>query len=641
MNNFKTITFSASQIDTASGCLRQWWLSKVAKAPQPFDPKLLLGDVGHGVCENHLLSKPMYPENWEYSINRWTGQKSERPISPTEQALVKKLVQKAIDEGKLIRHPDQEVEKEFKFPVGEYEGVKVNLFGFIDHFYGNHVDDHKFCKSTRWYGPAKLDKATAMNLYAYAGYEEGFITEPTTWLRYNLFVKDPMKPMVKEVSKEKSKEEIYKFYREHIEPMFKPMILAKRNCSKWSEVDSAMDRGKAKQVCEKYGGCPYLDICLGKVSLERYIARFNEESIEDKKKGQQDILNSLLGTNKQTTTKTVNSVEESLSEVTNKQTPPQEEKESKMNMLADLAKQRAGGAVPQAKAPAPATTPAAPSPKPEAKAEPPAGSAQGTIVKAPWAFESCPQCKVEGVSTGIFNGQPCNICVISTNAAKQNDPNQPVLEDFNIDVGTDGIITWKDKVGKAVVEEKVVEEVTAKEVVESKGGDSFEEPQPEPTQPTPVVDQAPTPKPVEEVKEEPTKKPPLPEAKAPETLGGDPKSFNSERMGFAIAFYPVNLRGRKGTKLGASNTIVTPAEVMEFIEADMLAVANASGAAAKEWMDIDVFKRREQIKRNAKAIAEVIGNSILDASSICPGTDEQYLVEAVYRYASMVIGSMK
>jgi len=590
--NKKSLRLSASQIDTARTCLRAWWLGKIAKCPQPFDRKLLLGEVGHGVCENHLLSKPLYPDGWTSPINRFTGQASGHAISTTEQALVKALITKSIDEGVLVRHPDQFIEKEFKAKCGEIEGIKISLIGYIDHFYGNHIDDHKFTGAPRYYGVSKLSRATAMNLYAWAMYEEGLIKEDTAWLRYNLFVKDTSKPMVKPVSVEKSKEDIYSFYREEIEPSYRPMALAFKNCTEYHQVESAMDQGRAKQACDKYGGCPYLDICMGRVSVDSYKERFNKTNLDERKKSQSDILSKLTGT-------------------------AQKEGEKKMpGFLSGLKQQDAGTSAPVEK-----------ETKPVEK-EHVHNGAEAEIKQmdaAPWAFAACPVCK-DTATPGIKDSKPCNICVVSTNAAKEQNPDQPVLDDYEVAVADNGTVTWTAKSGEVVTEAKPVEkEPEVKEQVESLGGDEFEEEL----------------SPAETSSEEasvPSSDPLI--GSEPSPLVGVDKTFNQEKMGFSLSYSAVRSRKRQGRKMGEANTVMQADELLEVVKGGLLETANRCGAQAREWLDIDVFKRREIIQHNAKEIAELVRNSTLDASALVKGSDTDTLIRAIDRYAGFVFGEV-
>lgn len=645
---------SASQLNTAKTCLLSWWFQKVQKLPQPFDRKQLLGEVGHGACERFLLSKPIYPEGWTAPINRFNGRQSEHHITTTEQALVKALVSHAITDGVLLPHPDQTIEREFRLPVGNVEGVDVSLIGYIDHQYGNHIDDHKFTGSPRYYGPTALDEAIAMHLYAWAMYEQDVIKEPTAWLRYNLFVKDTSRPQVKVVQIEKTKEAIYRFYEDNIVPLYKPMAMAMKNCTEWYQIDSAMKQGCAKSACEAYGGCPFLEICLGKITMDQYRARFASNTLEDRAKSQQDVLQSLLNpqapipkTAEERTLDIVNPTGVGKQSTTQ---APEQGKENKMaGFLSKLKSEQTQeqAKVPVAQAPvnqAPvAQAPVAPAPVAQAPV------AQVAQPSAPWAFVSCPVCK----GIGIHKGTPCNICVISTNAMKLNDPSQPVLADFDVVVGEDGLVKWTSKEGQEVAQSQVTEQpVEVSEKVRSLGGDSFDAPKQVQESNPPVVS-------LEEVAEEPATVDSSvaleaegintegeSEASEPSVAGPvfdnlDPKDLNQERQGFVISYAPLRSRKRVGKKLGESNCVVYLSEILEFVEPNLLALANAAGACAKAWLEVDVWKRRDLLRRNAKEISELVGNSMIDASNVLSASDEEVLASVLERYALIVAGGLR
>ena len=602
MRDENSIRLSASQIDSANSCLRKWWLNKVAKCPQPFDRKKLLGEVGHEVCERYLQDKFLYPKDWTSPTNRWDGTKGDHHLTTTEQALVKALITKAIKDGVLIRQPDGEVELDFEpKAVAEIEGVKVDLLGFIDYYYGNNVDDHKFTGAPKYYGKAALKKAIAMNLYAWSQYESGKITDPTVWLRYNLFVKDTAKPAIKMIQVERTKEEIYKYYEEKIEPSFKPMVLARKNCDSWEQVDSAMDRGEAATTCKKYGGCEYMDICLGKSTVDEYKARFDEADLDSKKKSQKSILDTL--TNK--------------AEPNNKK--PQGAKENKMGGFLEALK---NGDTPEPVVVAKEE----PKPKAEPKAEPKPKAKAEAIPSAPWAFPTCPVCsRLKEGTRGLKGTEPCKICVMNTHELKNAGEDQAVVTDFDVAISDEGVVTWELK-GEVIAEAPVVEqEPVVKEVVESKAGDEFGEQKPDDKrEPEPVL--APNPE-----KEE-------------SGFDTSREGFNSEKTGtkgFIVSYAPVRSCAKKSRKLGEGNCVVHIAELTEMVAGKILVLANSNGAAAKEFLDIDYFVRRDLIAQNAKAIAEMIGNSVVDASSLVEASMEQIVVCAIERYASFVYGSMK
>lgn len=612
-NTKKAIRLSASQIDTAKTCLRKWYFQSVQKVPRTFDRKMLLGTVTHEVLERYLEEKEMYPKGWTSPTNRFTGRKEPHHITTTEQALVKTLVSKAISENKIRREPDGVVEKEFGKDLGvvaEIEGVKVTLLGFIDYFYGNNIDDHKVTGAPRYYGVTALSRALPMNLYAWAGYVEGWINQPTVWLRYNVFKKDTLKPEIKIAHVEKTQDEINDYYEQHIEPMYKPMVLARKNCDTWEQVDNAMCQGKAESACNKYGGCEFLDICMGKVTLETFKKRFEETNLEDKKAGQSGILDRLKN-GKTTST-----------------SPSLGKKEAVMSKGGFLKKmtEEAGGTSPTTAAPASTE-----------KAETPVETGP-----APWAFDKCPVCKrnlAEGKTTvrGLSpEGEPCNICVMTTDDAKEANPDQAVLADYDVTVGTDGKVTWTAKAGEVVAEAKVVkEEPSVSETSSQKGDASF--PQEE------LLD--------DDKKEEPAPdKPPI--TKAPEassTASGsldpnDKEGFNQDRTGnrgFTIAYAPVRSKLKKSSKLGEANCVAQITELSELVGIKLLAIVNTQGAAAETWQSVSYFTRRDMINQNALAIAEMVGNSIIDASNFLEASDEHVICSAIERYAILVIGAAK
>lgn len=609
----KNMRTSASQITTAHDCLLKWWFNSVARLPQKFDRKKLIGSVGHEVLERYQLGEEMYPKGWTSPTSRFTGLKEPHHITTTEQALVKTLVNSAINSNKVRREPDGEVEKEFGKELGviaEIEGVKVTLLGFIDYFYGNNVDDHKFTGAAKYYGKTALSKAIPMNLYAWAGYKEGWLNHPTVWLRYNIFVKNIMKPEVKIVHVEKTQDEINDFYDQHIEPLLKPMVLARKNCTTWDQVDSAMARGKAETTCNKYNGCEYMDICLGKCTMETYIKRFEEGSLEDKKSAQSGILDRL----------------------TNGTTTSRESGNKEIVMSGFLKKMTAGEGAGEASAGAPVVAKVV-----ETAPETVAVSASVEQTSAPWAFDACPVCKrnladgkttVRGLSAEGSESPACNICVMTTDDAKESNPDQPVLADFEVAVGDDGTVTWSDK-EQVVIEAVVVkEEPKVSETVAQKGEETFKDgllPDASEEEKAPVA------------------------AKEPVASGSqidplDKTGFNQDKTGsrgFTLSYTPVRSKLKKSSKLGEANCVVHITELSELIGIKLLVIANQGGAAEENWKSVPYFTRKDMIAHNALPIAEMVGNSIIDASGMIEASDEHVVCSQIERYASILVGSIK
>lgn len=602
---------SASQLETAQICLRKWYMGKVLKLPQPFDRNKMLGEVGHEVLERYRQRKELYPEGWTSPTDRFTGLKSSHHITTTEQALLKALVTKAISEGVVVIEPDGQIEREFGKELGTLElidGINIKLIGFIDYCYGNTIEDHKFIgpNSGKYYGLDKLKSALAMNIYAYAGYREGFLTDPTVWLRYNLFVKDLTSPQVSIKHVEKTKEEIFDFFEDKIRPLFKPMVMAAKNCSSWEQVDNAMCKGHP-EVCKKYGGCEYLDICLGKISVQQYRDRFAGDTIQTTKDNQTGVLERL----------------QSGKEI-------EQTKGESMSKGGFLSKMKQGAASSVAGAVAPKaeekkTAPVTPAPAPAATV----AAAAVERIKAPWAFDGCPMCRVSNTPIWGINkkNEPCNICRMNSNAEKESGVDRPVLEDFEVSVSPEGAVTWMLKGATAVTVAPVEKAPVIKEAISSRGGDEFP--------------------PNEELVNDPA------ELRKPEVtiLGAgheehpliDAAGFISERTGkFMLSYSVVQNRSlRTSKKLGDATCIIHISEFLELVGTGLLEVANKQGAGASNFLDIDYYVRRDLIARNAKEIAESLGNSILEASNIVEASMEHVLCAAIERYASWIIGTCK
>ena len=170
------LTVSSSQLDTFHDCRRKWWLEKVARLPRVPRGYLTFGAVlheclqrwasadAHGrvppvgesrACrlvdrlEVHgdesplLLQRPgdpadVYPSGWET-----VEEKGRREtVTPNEAALIRRLVEQAVERGIVQRGDGRMLEREVRLPV--IEGVE--LVGFIDVFVPGSppaIHDHK------------------------------------------------------------------------------------------------------------------------------------------------------------------------------------------------------------------------------------------------------------------------------------------------------------------------------------------------------------------------------------------------------------------------------------------------------------------------------------------------------------------
>lgn len=608
----KTLKISPSQIDKAMTCPRSWWLRYVMSLPEPPSLNTLLGDIGHGVAERFLTSKDLYPEGWERQTNRFTGKDTGLAIDATQQAIVKALIDKGIAEGVLTRLPDGKVEVPVSYDVGEIEGVKVKFSGFVDYASAkvSHVQDHKFCGDFKYYGKAKLERAVAMNSYAKALYEKGFLTEPSVWLRYNLFRKHADAPAVKTVEVERTREQIDLYWQSQVLPVVRDMVLYYKNAVDAHDVPMAEDKMSA---CNSYGGCPFLTICTGRESCREYKARLDGDSVVAKESKQKETLAKLTG-------------------------EPQQ-KEKSMSLVADLARRKAmaeaaaaGSSIKvepkETFAPAPVTPPPV-TPEPAVTVpETPAAPLAQTV---PWYSASCPVCnnpkspvKVMGMSGAV----PCQVCkVLSVREGK------PGPDEFKITVNNDGTVTVVPKWNEATADVGVLPLPQAPiEVVEPVVAKAPEMSVKVETPPAPAL-----PKVVK------TPAPVAPVAPPPPTEDITRKEFAEqfympERKGFTIAYHRVQNRKRLSYKFGEANHTVYLKDFMMAGAKEILNIARESGIPAEGYYAIPTFTRRDMINANAPRWAELLGNSTVEAVNVPKGSDDQVLIQALEAYASVVIG---
>jgi hypothetical protein len=610
----KPLKVSPSQIDSYIMCPRKWWLRSLKKIYGPRKSVTLLGDIGHAVIERFLQGKTgdaLYPEGWEYEVNRWTGKRTGNKIPKAEQALVKALIHNGIKQGTIAVAPDGETEKEFTLTLDTETPISINMF--LDYLTGESVDDHKFCGSTRWYSADKLRRALPMNLYATACYILGHFPEDmeTVWLRYNLFVKDKNKPTTKRVEVEVKQEDLKAHFENIVVPNCQKMAkLAERDvgADDWSKVAGAEDK---REGCQAYGGCEYLDICAGKVTVEEFRARQHAKPKDEEKKRDAAMKRLKAG----------NVVPKSKAVETEAKV---EGGKKKMSFLENLKKNQSGGTA----APAKAETPAKEPEKTEAPAK-----VVATGEKAPWYFEGCKVCSsfpIPGFNKEV--NKPCVMC----NVMSKKEKGHALVADFQLDVQEDGSIVVSLE-GEEVLTTGAVAVKTAPDVVEpTPEPEKKEEPTPEPT---------PEPEPEPEKKEEPAPAPaPVPEtAEDPLPLAQgefSAEGFEMERKGFVISYVPVRSRKRGSKKIKESNCVIQVAELCQIVAANLLEVVNAGGGNCENYYQIPHNSRIDLIRSNAEAIAALLGKSVLDASTALRGSDEQYICAAIERYADWVFGGI-
>lgn len=356
------IVVSASQLETAKDCPRKWWFQKIKKLPVPQRRATVLGEVFHELCERWLLADDQGRDPQGNPIQVFVeGWDSE--LTPAEAKTAKRLFEAVVEEGILRRSPGRQVEKAFQVDVVPGQS---SIVGFVDLWTPFGVEDHKTSKSTRYLQSAKsLPDNMQMMVYAAAWLRDQWAQgkgPEKVELRHNQAITDPQASEVRSASVEIPAPEVADFWDLTIEPLVDKMLnlkKAKHDVKHWPKIPGPTK----KDVCRKYGGCPFQGVCSRTESIEAHTSRVN-------------ALNQ-----------------------------PQKPKDPQMSkdLLAKLAKKRAAGA---------ASAPADPSPVQEASPEPapvqetPAEEPQ-VLAVAPWAQEKCNSCG----GTGLRDGAPCEVCV--------------------------------------------------------------------------------------------------------------------------------------------------------------------------------------------------------------------------------------
>lgn len=267
----KELWTSASQLETHGLCKRKWWFLYAKKLPTFPKTHFAFGTILHEVCERYLLAdylgrdadgKPvdLYPDGWH--IN------GDYELPPADQTLIKALVDRAIEEGILMRQ-DGEVEAGIKRQMDD----GIVYVGKIDHLCPDGIEDHKTTKSTRWALSAEgLSKNRQMLLYAREWLQRKRETKQdipeTIRLQHNVFIKDFEAPKVRKTIAYVEPAQVDSAWENAIEQA-REMVLD-RQVEDWQQFEDP-----EPGACMKYGGCEFRSICGRRESMDRYISRVN------------------------------------------------------------------------------------------------------------------------------------------------------------------------------------------------------------------------------------------------------------------------------------------------------------------------------------------------------------------------------
>ncbi len=614
------LVISASQIETWDACHRKWWLSKVAKLPELDKGFQIYGNVIHSVADRFFgaddlgydrsTGKPvdLYPAGWEVSHDRVDAKKILGTVSPQEQAQIKLLVRKAIDDGIWVRMPGRQPEASFFRKVIN----RVAIIGYIDLLLPAEAHDHKSTKNMRYAKSAK-DLETNSQLLIYAkevldrGDERGE-TIPQVTVRHNTFSKDPSNPIVRAVHADIPRAKILEHWEKVKVTADDMRKLKKANVLHWS----AVPRPKDDDSCKAYGGCAFLTICGKTETPEKYRAR-----IELASKAQQAGASTLT--------------------------------QGKNNMgIFDKLKQTATAtapAAPAAKAPAPPSMPKAEDrpkfdPAPPAKEEIENKGLHPEQTKAPWAREGCKGCKGMGITR---QGTPCRVC--DTFNKKEG---KPTSSGWTLSTTSDGRITWTDAAGTqgstpAVLPAKAVDKTTAEHAPAK------------PAAPAPAVAAAPqaaqAPAGAALLKRgrgRPRKDATAPAAApaAEQAQEAAPAETVSDPMPEGLPT-SAEIEAREGGKAGRPKTGFTlligclPERVKTTgilgldQEFERYGTELATEMGATSYYALDAYKRRDFMAMRAKQIAETFGSKTVTAVGSSP--DFLEFLSAIKPYASYVI----
>lgn len=651
----KKLKTSVSQIDSADprsdgGCLRKWHFKSVLRLPQPPRTASTFGDVFHEVCERYLLAddfgngpdgKPvnLYPEGWEESTNRWTGNKSGNPISEQEKSNTKKLIESAINGGVLARMPGREIEKELKHIILTHEGIDVELTGFIDLCEPESIIDHKTTSSKRWMKSInKLKKNTQLVTYAFVRWEQGEVDKDTKqWLRHNYYVVDKKTGAlhVEKREVEISYADAKRFVNERVMPVIKMQVEALLVYKSYKEVPMATN----ENICTKvYGGCPYLKICRGKCSPEEYEKNINRMIENDSKDKYSQIANEIV----------IEKVKE------NKPTTGE-------SQMMDLQAKIAAAKVAQGKvagASAGATTPAATTPAPEPKPEPKPETTSAPATtdersKAPWAQdEDCSMCANSPVK-GIRDGKPCVLCKTKAKAKKGINTDDYTIEqiegtiiimDAAGDVALlhedDAPVTVSEKSESSVEAEAKAADAQAKAEAEKAKADA--EAQAKAEAELKAANEAEAAKAQAEADAAARKAAIEAEAAAatetPELNFEDERGKGKLLIGCSITDNCNTGRG----KLGSPTLVISGMQLLESFKRYALDLPEIKQALVKvqgaKWEELNTFDRRDFIQMKGTEVAKMVGASTVQVADYPKGSDLEWLVTAIEPYMTVIRG---
>lgn len=627
------LELSATQIETANICQRKWYLERVAKLPVERNTKsTVFGTVLHAVIERYLKADDLgrdengnvvdlYPENWHIAYNRFDPETIDGEIDLNEQNTVKALIERAIKEGIISRQHNRQVEREFSldFDLDDEGKEFVRVNGFMDLCYPTRVEDHKTTKSRRWAKTAEgLRDNIQMNLYGV----ERLLSDPkldSVTLRHNTFVTDPHDTFVRFVEVTVSREEIQETFQKTLDLM-RRMAVIKKTAKKWSDID---DPPNMKSACRAYGGCPFMSICGGREDEEGYRKRVKNY------KQRLPVVESKPIEFERTVTMTQNST--GLSRLFANRMSSKEQGNAQTTTTPPSGKSSLSFS-PQ---PVPVAEKPAAEPRPSSK------PALGDNVPPPWANETCKACAGCGFNTV---GNPCRMCVVSTEklGSEEADPRLP--DKYVWDAGGDGTMIWANRLnddfrGRVRVAGFVggaeVGKPTSKVAETSEPAKEPEKPE-EPeeiTQPVEVDAEKISIQEIRDVKKE-----------TAETSGPRKGRVGRPRKNVEGASKAAQPEGESAATGGVTviwGAMVRGMETRQIQSVfDQYAPMVAESMGSESYWQCDVFRRKDAWREASVQLVKELQGQTIEVSNVSRGTDLMALAEAIAARADVLIQSV-
>jgi hypothetical protein len=581
-----------------------------------------------------------FPAGWETVEEKGVVAK----VTPNEAALIRRLVEQAVERGIVQRGDGRVLEREIRLPV--IEGV--DLVGFIDVFVpsceglfepsANPEDDVEGASTMpeiqdhKTYGEASVRflKQPGKDSPNYVGADDQLLTYAAAtsiidrWdgpvvVRHNQFPKFAAKGTVHDGPRSVEAIVSYEELAAHWEKICldAARMLQVRDVKRWEDVPGPY----GSDVCQKYGGCPFREICGRRATLDVYRARIERRKAE----GDSDRPNLSTAPRERPTPSMTNN-----------------------DIFANARRRAAAPAAPTApntnptptaataaKESSPVMTTVAPGPiNGGVAAAPTAPALPAGYRPPPWANPACTACNGLGFNS---KGRPCQICDALAKRSKRPTSSMYTVEGSMLDGFT--------AVGKS---EKTADlfALSAPESWSSRGGSTpqvnMEAARAHVEKVTAALPALEAPKvvtmnvPIDAAEKQAATtraliagEAPLPPAAiAANEVAAEPAKRGRPKAGITILIGCAQMKGPDRPSLMAQQLLAT------------LGAELAKDMGAASYWELDAFKRRDRIRQRSEQVAEALGKTVL----LVPGVrdpDVDSLVASLLPHADIVIEGVR